>query len=590
MPAPIAIDERFATACQQVISTNYDTCGTVTRSTIEYLTVNQIDALFRPGGLFADLDSWFRHSIEMKTCGVPRNSFYDWIMANADRAKWREAVDPGVRGVGTHSLMQPFIFGIQESEVNRQYFKVTTGWANSAYTAVTTGPLSVAEKALGVDADRIVRVESRYGIPMEEGYFRDRDVFHLFNSESGLNKHGAWRVVASASADDLTYVDVLVKSENAGSTEPFVADPTTGVILLGINNVNDFEKWCHNRANVDNRKRVPFWFQTRRYARCVSESYREVYAELMRTNKAWEQFGDLPLAKRNKQDEIAEQDKFVNAFLFQKPISTNQTLTLWTSLDNILTATGENVDPGGLGGEVMAKRANFIGVREQLRVCSRVFDLANQPLNLLEFFRLLNGMYRARKDAGKGNGAIMDIDFHTSDFYRGQFMTGMLEYYKDVYGDTMHLNMMIAGKEHEQLGIVWDSYRIKSPGNVRINIISHAFFEDYKDQFIDQGINSAGNLLLGLDIGKPGGASGGSIYYAHLKSNRKTYTTARLEELAKVDPTFRCVMEYRSLEQTLQSETGMPIVECPLHSAWLENFNDAPPVHTGEVAPYDNLI
>ena len=88
----VVISERFTKQCSPVVSTNYDTCGTVTRATINHLTPADLDAIFSPGGLFADLDAWFLHSIEMKACGVRINTMYDWIMANADRDKYRGGV------------------------------------------------------------------------------------------------------------------------------------------------------------------------------------------------------------------------------------------------------------------------------------------------------------------------------------------------------------------------------------------------------------------------------------------------------------------------------------------------------------------
>ncbi len=594
MGSPLAIDDRFVAQCAVAIGSTYDTCGTITRSDINYLTVDMLEDMFKPGGKFADMRAWFMHSLEMRACGTRRNSFYDWIMANADREMWKAAVGSGIQGVKTHSLMHPFVLGSQKSVVNKQYFKITCGAPQSGYTTNATlacsngtsmsGNLSAGELALGAADDRVFRIESRYGVPLDTGDFRARDVIHHFTGQSGLAKHGAWKVLASHPTADNTSIDVLVTSENAGSSELYDLTPTNGVIIKGINNVHDYESWCHNKSNIDPRKQVPFWFQTYRMTRCVDELYREVYETLMTTNDAWKQFGDIPLTERNMQDEADEQDRFVNAFLFQKPLP-NQTLTGWTSLEDIVTVTGSNINPGGLSGKVMAKRANWIGVKEQLRLCGRVIDLANQPLNLHEFFRLNNAIYRARDGDGK---RVIAIDWHTSEFYRAQFQTGMMAYYKDMYGDLLRFTQTI-NQKNDKLGIVWDSYRVKYPASVEINIVSHHFFDDWKDQFVDQGLDSVGNLLLSLDIGKPG-PQGGTIYYAHLASNRKVYTTAQLEQLAKIDPTFRCTMEYISQEQTLQSETGMPIVSCPLHSSWLENLADAPPVITAEVAPYDDLV
>lgn len=214
---PITISERFTSQCSPVISSNYDTTGTVTRSTINHLSASDLRNLFAPDGLFADLDAWFFHSIEMKACGIKRNTWYDWIMANSDMTKGRAALS-GTKTMRGGSLLHPFIFGRQMSVTNKEHWAVSTGWANSAYTALTTGPLSSAQKALGAAGDRIVRLISRYSIPTDPKFFNSKESIHLFGtSATGQTEHGQWSILAAAADDALSYVDVLVTSLNAGS-------------------------------------------------------------------------------------------------------------------------------------------------------------------------------------------------------------------------------------------------------------------------------------------------------------------------------------------------------------------------------------
>jgi hypothetical protein len=137
---------------------------------------------------------------------------------------------------------------------------------------------------------------------------------------------------------------------------------------------------------------------------------------------------------------------------------------------------------------------------------------------------------------------------------------------------------------------VYDSYKVKFPGGVNINIISDVYFDDKLNQMQDISQEAAGNLLLCVDIGKPG-PKGGSIYWAHVVANRRTTTTAQIEQLAKLDPTFRCTLETISVEQTLISNEGTVIVECPLGSAWIENIQLAAPLTTGKSAnPFTNNL
>lgn len=573
--ALLEISDRFAAQCSPVIGSNYDTCGSVTRATIAHLTVSQLNALFTPGGLFADLDAWFINSIEMKACGIKTFALYDWIMANADRTQYKAALS-GTKVVKGDSLMHPFIMAKQMSVVNRDHWKVTGGYAVSAYTPATTGPLTTAQKNLGTHPnDRVVRIASRHGVPLDANWFRERETIHVFNrSGGGITQHGQWRVLAAAAAADNTYVDVIVRSVNTASDEPFDAAPATGVMIPGVNNVQDWEQWCQNLPNIDPRKKVPFWLQTFRNSRCIDSEYRAVYERLYDSNPAFREFGDLPLAERNKQDELEFQKRFVNDFFFNKPL-VDQTLDRWEYLEPIYTVGGAVIDPG-LSGKLVGRRANWVGVMEQLRLCGRVKDLVNNPLNFYEFLDENYQIMRARE--GDNNRTVTDIDWWTDSITRAQLMTSFLQYYKQEYLEMLRITIQ-AGQVNKDLGVVYDSYMVKRPGGVRINIMSHKYFDDYLDEFADQSMESAGRRLWCLDIGKPGV---GSIYYAQIAANRKVYTTAQIEELARLDSTFRCVMKTISIEQSLYSETGTVVVECPLNSLVINGIGSAAPIMTGQ--------
>lgn len=590
------ISDKFAAACSPVIDSSYDTCGTVTLATIDHLSVTELNELFTPNGKFADLEAWFFHSIEMKACGTRTYAWYDWIMANADRSSFSEnfrtAVIPGAKARKGPGLLQPFIFGLQESVMNRDFWKMENSTNVATYTNVGDGTVAIGTMTGGplaatTNGTAVIRVSNRHDIPLDANWFRVRDVIHLFTLTASVWQQGNWRVIDAEVNSTNTYIDVLVVSENPAtvSTTPYLDLTTgtsakTGLIIPGINNVNDFEKWCQNKPNIDPRKRVPFWYQTFRDARCVDEEYLTVYKRLLTANPAFRAFGDLDMAERNAQDELDAQKRFVNAFFFQKPISTNQTLANWESLDDISTMTEVDLKPG-LGGKLKAKRANFIGVQEQLRNCDRVLDLHGNPLNLIEFFEDNYKIYRARKSQ---NRVVKSIDWYTNEPYRATFHEAMMTYYKNFYQSQLVFNIEV-GKENA-LGMIYDSYKVAFPGSVAINIISSEFFDDWRDENKALNQEVAGNMLSALDIGKPGA---GTIYYAMIAANRKKYGTARVEELARLDANFRCVMEVSSQEQTLSSQTGTVIVSCPLNSRWINQVGLGTPVTTGATVDYTNL-
>lgn len=565
--------------CVVIVRNNFDTAGSVTRATINELTPTELIDVFKPGGKFGDMDSWFRTSFEMKACGTKTNGLYEWLMSSRRDMSSLLNVEKLDRGP---SLLKPFVLGRQESIINKDFWAISGGQANSAYTASVTGPLTAGDLALGSASDRVIRVITRYGIDLDAKWFLSRDTINIFGRASGTGTLGQWKVLASEVATDLSYIDVLVTSQNSGSTIPFDAAPTAGVVLAGGNNVNDFETWCGNRPTLDPRRMVPYWYKTMRKARKVDSEYMKVFARLMESNEYFRQFGDLPLAERNRQDEELYQRQWVTDFFFGKPISSNQTLANWQNLEQITTVTGATVDPG-LGGKLVAYRANMVGVYPQMQACGRVKDLQNSTLNFYEFLDEIYRIVRARKSQGKSGNSI---DVWTDSMTAANMETAFVKYYKQEYQDMVKIN--ITAGENETLGFQWRSFTVKYPMGVTINLITHEFFDDIANAFSTESIASRGRFLLILEMGTPG-PKGGTIYPGLLGTNRKKRTLGELENLAKIDATFACTMEHVTEDIMLYSETVTAVVECPANSLWIENFDENVPLLTGRTADYTNL-
>lgn len=561
-----------------VVSNNYDTYGTVTRASVAHLTPAQLETLFKPGGLFADMDAFFKTSFEMNACGIKRNGLYDWIWSSARNMKslvgW-EKIDRGP------SLLHPFILGRQMSVINTDYWAVTSGWANSAYTELVTGPLTAADRALGAAGDRVIRIVTRYGIDMNAEWFAPKDLVHILGRSGGATLMGEWRVLASEVAADLSYVDALVTTMNAGSNAPYDATPgasqVASVLLRGGNNVNDYEIYCQNRPTLDPRKRVPYFYKTDRRTRQVDSEYIKVFKRLMESNEYFQEFGDLPMAERNRQDEENYQRAKTIDFFFSKGLP-NQSLANWQSLEQITSvASGTDINPG-LGGKLIAYRAEPVGVLEQLRACGQVRDLQNNALNFYDFLQEIYTIMRARKSSGHTTSA-MNIDVYTDSVTAANFQSGAVAYWKAKLVDSIRFNIEQGSND---LDFVWKTYEFDFPAGVKINIITHEFFDDLLNATTAEGIDSAGRMMLILELGKPGaGGKGGSIYPATIASNRKQRTVGEIEKLAQFDSTFKCVMEYPTDEVTLTSETWTVICECPANSLAIIGLGSGVPNTSG---------
>lgn len=570
--------------CTVAVSNNFDTHGTITRASMANLTPTSLEALFKPGGLYADMDAWFQTAFEMKACGTKVNGLYDWIMSSYRSIGMLQNVQKVDRGP---SLLFPFVLARQDSVINKEFWAITAGYANGAYVASVTGPLAAADKTYAATLDanyRIVRVITRYGFDMDAKWFNDRDRIQIFGiAANGQSTRGQWRVAAAAAAADSSYVDVALVSENAGSSTAWATAPTAGLLLRGGNNVNDFESFCANRPTQDPRKRVPFWYKTDRRIRSVDSEYMKVFERLMESNEWFRAFGDLPISERNRQDEVDFQHNWLVDFFFGKPISANQTMALWESLESITTVSSNFVNTG-LGGKLIAKRANVIGVREQMQACGQVRDLHNQILNFYEFLDENYRIMRARKSQGK---QVTSLDWFTDAVYAAEFETAVINYYRQEYGDIVRVNIETGSNS---FGFNWRTFEVKFPVGVKINIVTHEFFNDLADAAAAEAVDSSGRFLLCLEIGKPG-PSGGTIYPGILATNRKVRTVGELENLARMDRTFACTMEHITEEITLISQTWTAIVECPANSVWIEGIRDGVPVVTGKTKnpTYTNL-
>ena len=584
----------FAAQCGVAIQNDYGTAGTFTKSQLTTLTPEQWKALFTDGTKWNEMSPYLKTQFQMAACGVKRNTFYDWIMSS-NRRGMGSLVTTHKMDRGP-SIIQPFIMARQDSVVNNENWAIVNGWSFSGYTAGVTGPLTSADKSTCANASsapcRVIRVVPGYGssyaLPVDARYFLARHILTILSVSSGIALRGQWEVTASAVNSGSTFIDVLIKQQMDGTQDNetgYSAEttPTNGLVLVGINNVNDYETYCKNRLTVNPRKNVPFFYQTYRDCRRVSSSYLEMFGRLMADNAYFEAFGDLPLAEMNRQDEMMSQREFAISFLYQDRISQGQRLSgspNWGDLENILSVTGATIDPG-TGDQLIAKRANMVGVLPQLQACSRYFDNAAATLDIRTW--LESGMYdifRARDSQGRASARSIDVRMNST--LADKFQMAFVQYSNWKLDDTVRIVI----NQGDTIGVQWSSYKLYKPQGVTLNVIVEPMFDDLANSF-DQltaanqwsGLDFAtpltsaqatarGNMAVTLDLGK-----GGTIYPALLDSNRTEFTTGQINDLAKIDTTFACVMKNPTIRTTCTSKTVTAIVECPLNSRWDENFS-----------------
>jgi len=570
----MAISANIFEKCLPAIGNNIAACGAVTLCDIITAESDELTNIFTDGsGHFRDMRALLATQFEIKACGARTNGLYDFLMSNKRMMGNKKIVTP--LGPG-NSEIAPFILAHQHSVINAEYWSLKNLF-NSGGNNYT------------------LHVNSRASIPLTTEWFvPGMNIYVNARSAAGTALRGSFLVVASQVSTFGGAATIMITATGQNDTLGWVAKSaftgftggsplSAGVVVRGSANVQDVERWCYNRPALNDRKHVPFWFETDRYTMCTDQLYEAYFKRLQQGNEYFKLFGDVDATQRNKQLGDIFQRERINKFFWNKRISTNQTLGSYRSLAEVTTwsnATQGLYLPGE--GRCVGRKANAVGVYEQLAECGQVFDLQNQQLNLVELFEnLIYPIWRARGDQGIPNDVI---EIFTDSFTASQFQRGMIEYY-DTRSDGLARFMIdtkqVMSGKMGQLGFNYDEYRLQYP-QVTIRIVTNNFFDDFATAMQLENVGSAGRFLWILDFT--------SIYPGIITSNSKKHTTGDIEKLAAIDQDYACVMENPTQEISLNSLTWTAVVECTATSAIVENF-DITRIPKGDAgqSPYTDL-
>ena len=609
--------------CSIPISNSYDSCGTITRANIAYATPEGLLVIFKGtdslGGSsvtqYRDMQSLMTTNLELKACGTKTYGLYDWLMSSARPVG---ALVNQKKIQGTDSIMEPFVLAAQKSIINSDFWAVPHGFTNANYTthASTTGvdgrPVDKTSTTYGA-VTQILRLRSRDSLDPNTAWFVPGATLHVFSRKNtGVASRTQYIIAAAAneipaSGAVATFTDVALVNVSNGDTSSDT-NSFIGIATIGANNVSDYESWCNNRPALNPNKVVPFWIQTSRYTLCVDEFYKEWFAKMTSNNPYFAKFGDVTLAERNRQLGSMWQREWMNSFFWGKRFSANQSLANWTSLPTQYAHYSSNLT-GPVSGydsntstntTQVGRKANAIGVYEQLASCGRVKDLKGQRLNLAELFNELYLLYRARSSGGRPADSM---DVYTDSRTAANIQVAMVKYYdvntQGKTGGTMRMNWDVKDGKIDKLGFRVRSYELLYPQGVTLNVITDNYFDDFlsavkaeevavlgsdheSGQGIDRKIGDSGRFLMFLDLG-------GGIYPGIVNSNRKVHTVGALQDLAKIDDGYSCVMNTPTKEITLNSVTWTAIVECPDDNLIVENFDDDVPDVVVSAAEYTVL-
>lgn len=547
--------------CAPNLTTNIRQCGTVTTCMAKSMKQSEL-ANYTRSGDYLIMGALLHHDMEIRMCETVQNGLYDFMMANAQNLSKKlknEEINSGLYRI------KPFIMARRYSPINNAY------WNGSGGT--TSGENWQIDAASSTNIPPDVR-----SFPV------DQRVYITGLTGGGTKTMTAWVIVSATLINNA--VRLVLSPQNSGSflASGRLASPVTGIIVRGTANKDDFEKYCAEPPAYLNWNNTPFWIETQRTTMCRSSLYDKWRAWLLADNPLYKEFGDLTEIEKNRQLGMDWQKRMLETMFWGKAISANQTMANYDQLTEITTFNGTTL--GVDGAKCVGLRANMIGIYEQLVQCNRVVDLQGAQLNLISLFNELYNMKRIRESAG--GKQITQFDIFTDNITAEAINQAMISYYNTKSGNMLRLTMPVNdspgvsfNKDQEikeaNFGFNYRSYNLFYPA-LRINIITHYFFDDYLTANTNAGQDNAGRLLLVLDFT--------GIYPGIMASNTKRWKTGELQTLAGISSDFACVMEVPTQDTQLTSVTGTMVVECPAGNLWLENFSSAVPAVTSGGAPY----
>lgn len=571
---PITTEEIFR-KCAPAVRTNIGQCGTVSLcESTSPATSGELDTLYKDDGDFRILAALFMTQMETKACGAVQNSWEDFFLANLKTVKRSDIrFDEQTKSL---TKIRPFILSKQKTPINNNYWRVTGGvdggggyWRVDA-TSGSGIPADVRSFAVG----ERVYIESRTAGGSKNWW--SGEISGTASSPATTNP----AVVGSA-------VRLYVLPQNDGSAFPANENPATGILRRGSVNVGKSEAFCDNEPAYLDTRLTPYWLEHTKFTLCSSELYREFNTFVAENNPLYKTLYQLPEVEENRQRTKAFWSKWFQNLMFGMPISANQTLNNYTSLETIPIFTSPVTGLGVEGGRCSGFKANTIGWLEQLQTCGRVYDAQGADLDLWSLMDAIYDMMRVRM--GVGSAAAHTFDLFTDGATADLIERGFIRLFKDYSEDTMRLTQEITSGENKAFGFKYRKFLLKGKATgITLNIITHFGLDDYLSEWTDLGESDSGRMIWLLDMT--------GLYAEVLESTSKTATSGKWEDLVKVDASYQCVEETYTKDVTQRGVTYAAVVECPASHLIIYNFSgeipehvqaDARPDYTAEGAAYD---
>lgn len=567
-----AISSNIFSRCTPAIGTDIEKCGALTLCSAVYPGADDLQTWF--GG---DSDAYkvimdlAAEHMRGKVQGVKQNGLYDFLMANARVISPKKVRAFEVAGRWEYT---PFFNISRKRIVNNIYWKVTLAEATNGGWAQTD--------------DLDVLVTSLSSIPIDARWFPVGMRLYVSGKHAGTGSPASGDVayhlaftIKTVGAIAGSSINLTLTPNNAYSVYasksatlqekakvPLLANSSVlGVLSRGVPNVSDYEKWCAQIPGLNNEQLHPCWLETTRRSFC-EDSEVEAYLEALRKTNGWfRKFGDVPTVDLNRQIEEDFQRNQVNSWFFNKPYSDKQNINDYHELPQITVPTTTGLLLGAEG-KCVGRKANAIGWYEQLSECDRVLDMQAESLNIRQFMNGLYHLQRAREGAGVPSDVIEVIG---PSFYMKQLSFGIVQALADELGsDYFRITHALNTNKSEQgpFGFRFHQFDLNYP-QVNLRLMASPFFDDLIAAHV--AASGASAASVGRQLWLPDWTS---MYPGVLETNTVVNESGSLQDIAKVNDDFMCVMKVPTKKQRLISTTGTAVLEAETTFQVFENLGD----------------
>lgn len=572
-PVPSAAD-LFA-KCTPAYGLGSQRCGGLTMADISPTTGLDLESIYADeDGKYRVIGALLESDFLGKSCQIQQNTLYDFIMATA--RMWDSGKKVGMQRRSS-DVVEVFPF-IQMAR---------TGIINANYWNVTEGDDTAGTSPGGVAFTHSFVVASQTSIPADTRWFSAKTEIYINGASAGGSVTRTQWTILDAVLVDATHVRIYCKSVNALSSlnGAKLELPVTGVATRGIPNVNDYESYCAQIPSINANQRALFWIQDTRWTVCVDEQTEKLIEMIRANNPLYREFGDVDSVKVNQQILADFQRRTVETFFWNKPLE-NQTINGYPQLEEITAGDGTSITDylylPGISGRVVGRRANAVGIYEQLAECGQVYDLEGEVLNIPE---LLGKLYIIKRHREDNNIPSDIIEIVVDSAYAVNLRQGFFRYMNSRYEGALRVNVNQESlSKKTSLGFKYTDIEVDYPAGLTVRIVTHRAFDDLLDAHSrsGSGLESGGRMALILDLGN-------TMYLSILESNSQSNVTGDINQLSAVNEDALCRMKIPRKRQNHKSMKFTIVVECPGASLWIENIGAGIPEHCGPVGDATDL-